>query len=685
MRICILGKYPPIEGGVSAHTYWLARGVAERGHEIHVVTNADEVEDMYRLTLTPNDWQWYQPSFASTGGRVLLHNATSFNRRTMDYIPCANPFVSKLASLATDIVRSYDCQVILAYYYEPYAVAGWLASRWTCRPLLVKHAGSDLDRLFGVPDLATTYKEILRSAEGVVTQPKLIPRFLGMGVRQDRLYHDVPYSVPTEVFHPQAELLDIAELALPSLIEEAAATPGKFNPKIPSIGIYGKVGQSKGTFDLISALGILAREGTRFNLLAMVGKAQGEKLIPALRDAELLTRTYVIPLLPNWKVPSFIRVCTAVCFLERDFPVEIHGPIVPREVFACGTCLILSEEIARKQRYREELTPGRNVVMVKDPRDHVNLAIALSSVLTYPNQALEIGARGVRISRLIENYSTYTAGWEQMFARHISAESYVSPLASGEPRRFGTSPSDALQLTVPEIVSLLLHRSSGLIEEFLQQSLDGNPFGIAVQFCEFVIARLTTNLWGNDLPQFVDVVRYSKARLISMHDPPAEFKPPFFVVDRLHGKAVSEQTVWGLRPIRSNSIRVEEFDYDVSGLFIHLATSFLGLVNNLEEGVAAVRKERTFVLFQRSVNLVPGELRIDEATRELVSACDGTRTTEGLVQYFFHYFSSETFEQHEETKTKVISALDRLYRARVIVFGEQPSGWGWIGGERGSF
>jgi hypothetical protein len=115
MKICLVGKYPPIEGGVSAQTYWLARGLAERGHEIHVVTNADEVEDTYRLTLEPSDNSWYQPEFEKSGGCVRVYNAAPFSPQIMGYIPLANPFVSKLASLATDIVRRYQCEAILAY------------------------------------------------------------------------------------------------------------------------------------------------------------------------------------------------------------------------------------------------------------------------------------------------------------------------------------------------------------------------------------------------------------------------------------------------------------------------------------------------------------------------------------------------------------------------------------------
>lgn len=94
LRICIVGKYPPIEGGVSASTYWLAYGLAARGHEVHVVTNADEVEDRYRIHLGPADADMAQPRFASTGGSVRAHHVQGFSRRAMAHIPVSSPFVS---------------------------------------------------------------------------------------------------------------------------------------------------------------------------------------------------------------------------------------------------------------------------------------------------------------------------------------------------------------------------------------------------------------------------------------------------------------------------------------------------------------------------------------------------------------------------------------------------------------
>ena len=51
MRICLVGKYPPIQGGVSAQTYWFAQELANQGHQVHIVSNADEVEAGYRTTI----------------------------------------------------------------------------------------------------------------------------------------------------------------------------------------------------------------------------------------------------------------------------------------------------------------------------------------------------------------------------------------------------------------------------------------------------------------------------------------------------------------------------------------------------------------------------------------------------------------------------------------------------------
>src|SRR5262245_19120910 len=164
MRACFIVKYPPIEGGVSMRSYWLARDLAERGHQIFLVTNAAEVEPEYRIVLDDEDRDWYQPRFPASGGFVKVRNTQPMTD-AMTHIPLANPFVTKLSSLATEMIRQHGCEVVFAYYLQPYGIAAYLASQWTGTPYMLRHAGSDLGSLMKQPGLTTAYREIVRQAD----------------------------------------------------------------------------------------------------------------------------------------------------------------------------------------------------------------------------------------------------------------------------------------------------------------------------------------------------------------------------------------------------------------------------------------------------------------------------------------------------------------------------------------
>jgi glycosyltransferase involved in cell wall biosynthesis len=672
MKICFIGKYPPIEGGVSTHTYWLARGLARRGHDVHVVTNADEVEAPFRMTMTEDDWPWYHPKFPMTGGSVTVYNVEPFSHSAMAHIPVSNPFVSKLASLATDVVRRRGCELVLAYYYEPYGVAGAIAAHWTGRPLLLKHAGSDLDRLFAVPDLATTYKGMLRRADAVITHPRLVHRFLGMGVALDRLQPDPGYGIPEEAFNPAATALDVGRLALAGA-HGVAARP--FDPALPTIGTYGKIGLTKGTFDLIVALGRLAHEGWNFHFLAMVGEAQGEMLRPHLHRAGLTEHSWILPLLPNWNVPRFLRACTAVCFLERDFPVAIHGPMIPREIMACGTCLVLSDEIAQKQRYRDRLTSGDNLVIIEDPKDHDALAAAVRALIADRDNTAAIGQRGMLLSRELEDHDGFIDGWERLLASHADARA-AAPVGQTQPAQALAS----LDIVLPGLISLLRARQSGIVEDFLA-TLDGDGmFETGVALCDFAAARIDPAQFGDDTAPLRDALRYARARLTAAHDPPAEDVAAFPVSDRLHGQRVSPETAAQLWPVRGNSVRVEAFDYDVAALFLPTVPGIAAPEQEID--LSTLGRARLLVLFQRSPNLVMRELRIDPATQALVERCDGTVTTSALVDAFCREFGGADADADAALASRIYDALDRLYRAHVVVFGERKPGWGWSGGPR---
>jgi len=259
LRICLIGKYPPIEGGVSVQTYWLCRALAARGHEVNVVTNSNQVESDYRMA---DPWD----SLMSDNGGVNVHDVTPFADASRWYIPQGRPDVTRLAGVAASVIRDHGADVVLSWYLEPYAVAGSLVSSWLGIPHIVRHAGSDLFDLASDPELGTAYRELFRASDLVVSAT---PQIYGLGLEPGRV--GMPRTMLPDVWRTANTPLDLDALiaachaaGLPTI-----APAGGRDPSVPLIGMYGKLGGRKGARELVAAAAALNRR--RRVQVALVG------------------------------------------------------------------------------------------------------------------------------------------------------------------------------------------------------------------------------------------------------------------------------------------------------------------------------------------------------------------------------------------------------------------------------
>jgi glycosyltransferase involved in cell wall biosynthesis len=399
VRICIIGKFPPIQGGVSMRTYWSARGLAALGHEVHVVTNAKEAVAPFRMLMRAQDWERCEAAHDS--GSVTVH-WTDPADRSQSYIPMASPFVSKLAATAARVHSERPLDVIYSHYLEPYGVAGLLAAQMTGLPHVVRMAGSDAGRLWYHPQLELLYDHVLRSAEAVVAMGVVAERAVQRGVSPDRIVRGGDFVVPENLFTPEGPTLDIAALRA-----EAKADPqfsdliwGNLAADRPCFGLYGKLGERKGSFALLAAMHRLMSAGVDVGLVVL---AHGTSAVQADFRARvdglgLADRVLQIPFLPHWRVPEFLRSCLAVCCLEQGFPIAFHTPLIPREVLLSGTCLVGATEVIRKLPSHERLPHGYGCVAIEDVNDVDALSAALAAIVRNPRAAMAIGARGRRFA-----------------------------------------------------------------------------------------------------------------------------------------------------------------------------------------------------------------------------------------------------------------------------------------------
>ncbi|MFH1338709.1 MAG: glycosyltransferase family 4 protein [Candidatus Omnitrophota bacterium] len=382
MKICMIAKYPPIEGGESSKAYWLARGLGRRGHEVHVVTNAWEVEEEYREQLSDYDLKYkYQPP------GVYVHNTSSTEE--MRHIPYSKSYIAKLAGLAIDVIRKFDLQVIDSRYILPYAVSGFLAKDATGKPQIMHHAVSDINRLLKIPHLRTLFVSIFNRVDKIVTFPGAEKQFLNSGVSKSKLSYN-KISIDTEAFNPKVKALDLSEYGNRNFGE------------LPVITYAGKMGANKGVYELIKAARGVRKD---FLLLFVTGGRGTEKFKQQILRLKLKQKAIFINFLPPWKIPSVIKRSACVVLLERGFPHSHHVPLLAREAMSVGKCLLLSNELYNKKCFWY-IFSGINAV-VTDPKKTSTLTGVLNKIIEEPSFAERIGRNARVISNRIEKFNEY--------------------------------------------------------------------------------------------------------------------------------------------------------------------------------------------------------------------------------------------------------------------------------------
>ena len=570
MKICFITKYPPIQGGVSTQCYWAARGLAERGHLVRVVTNANEVEDVFRIDMSPQDLATegpYQPRFAASGGRVEVDTTERPDRSKIYYIPLGNPTVSRLASRALRAVDEAGCEVIFSQYLEPYGLVASIVGAWTGTPFVFKHAGSDLYRLMSVPDLEPCYREVLRRANRIITGGPAQKVVRSHGVVGTQIVSGLGFGLPKIAFNPAAVPADLDQM-LASARHRWADSQGALaqlvaplQPGLPVLGLYGKLGEQKGSFDLLRAARLLIDDGFPFHLFVVSRGWQEAEFGRRVDELGLARYVRMHPFIPHWRIPGFIRACDAVAFLERDFAIRAHTPTIPSEVLSCGACLIVSEEVLRKQMFRALARQRENLIVVADPRAHAELARAVRYALQDPGRAQAIGSAGRTLTEDLPDVTTYVDGLERVLQSVIGEPARVrgQPDNSAE-RGERLEPSEVVEKFYPYTAALLGTTRLQAARAALSGSMIGSEPIEPREFAVAVGQRLLESLDAYGLDYVRSMCRYE----LLMHEWAAERDQTN--EDSDSGRAFDEYALTSTRFSVRGDFAIEAFDHDVEEL-----------------------------------------------------------------------------------------------------------------------
>jgi glycosyltransferase involved in cell wall biosynthesis len=605
-------------------TYWRAHSLAQRGHDVNVVTNAKEAGPPYRMHMRSEDWKRCEAEYGP--GSVRVHWTDPVDR-SQSYVPMASSFVTKLATTAARVHSQRPFDVIYSHYLEPYGVAGHLAAQMTGVPHVARMAGSDSGRLWHHPQFELLYDHVLRSAEAVIAVGTVAERAIEHGVAPDRIATGDAFVVPEHLFTSEGPALDLAPLQSEIAQDRdlAGLVWGEFAADRPYFGVYGKLGERKGSFALLAAMHRLKQAGVEVGLVALAhGQPSVQKRFRAqASELGLVDRILQIPFLPHWRVPEFLRGCLAVCCLEQDFPIAVHAPIIPREVLMSGTCLVGATEVIRKLPSFEQLPHGYGCVAIEDVNDTALLSERLAAIVNDPGTAAAIGARGRAFALEVQRGVPFPQRLERILESAAARQR-----APSTTRQSAAAAAAELEHSFP-LTHLVAAAVADIGGNGLHEVKPASPGRAAdLTWARQVLDTVEQGMLGGatslrPLAQAVQIeIAVATAEDEADRAGPMAKRDPLFRL-RLAQWAMKEGTLAELVPVRDPQLRIVEFDFD--------ASQFLG-AQTIAAFPAIAAPRRSFIAaFGNSDDGRRAPLLVDELTARILRLSDGTLTTSEIL------------------------------------------------------
>jgi glycosyltransferase involved in cell wall biosynthesis len=299
-RIICISKYPPLEGGIAAKTYWLCRALAERGHTVHVVTDGENI-----------DADYCSPAFQDQVSVNNLHI-----HRPQEKIPWHIPNDPHrslaLLNAAMEVVDRHGADVIDTGYLIPYGLVGCLAGQMTGLPFLLRHGGSDLNKFLDKGIWANLLTKAFKEAGAIITDREHYEGFCGLS---KKIISIPPYVPDPALFKP--------------------APSEKSKPTLALIGKANYYWRHKGWH---RAIEIMKSLGDRFRYLIVsqgIGLKDFRKFADDRIGSVIEWKEFVDPV----EMPRLLQSVSGLFVLQNDLPFPVFSNMV-MEALYCNVTVI---------------------------------------------------------------------------------------------------------------------------------------------------------------------------------------------------------------------------------------------------------------------------------------------------------------------------------------------------------
>lgn len=151
MKILLIGKYPPMQGGISAKTYWLFKELVKHGFDLNA------------LTVEPKDYSIKGDIFDNTKSKSIKINEPPW------HIPETELLSDRIFQSAMEMVADFKPDLIEINYLWPFSLPAILVAKIVGKPLIIRHAGSDIQKFYQDAEYKNNIKTYFQQASSIVT------------------------------------------------------------------------------------------------------------------------------------------------------------------------------------------------------------------------------------------------------------------------------------------------------------------------------------------------------------------------------------------------------------------------------------------------------------------------------------------------------------------------------------
>jgi glycosyltransferase involved in cell wall biosynthesis len=359
MRILIAtDSYPPDVSGSAVFTQRLARGLAARGHEVHLVCASDTGE----THTVVEDHVWLHRLWSLP---ILIHPRVRFTpppgvpravRRLFDAVRpellhTQDHFT--IGRAAVRVAESRRIPVVATNHFLPDNLMPYVPE--PLRPPLTKVLWRDFRRVYAAADLLTAPTPTAAQ----LTQKQVLGRPV----------EAVSCGVDVRRFRPRPEQAPLARRAFGL-------------PELPTIGYVGRLDAEKRLDELIRAVALLGPDHGAQAVLAGTGTMLG-RLRHLAETLGVADRVHFLGFVPDRRL---VDVYTAADVFCMPGVAELQS-IATLEALACGLPVVLADAVALPHL----VSPGQNGHLYR-PGDVAALARALATVLASDSGRRAMGA-----------------------------------------------------------------------------------------------------------------------------------------------------------------------------------------------------------------------------------------------------------------------------------------------------